>query len=111
VKIHTVGVGSAEDVPIPIAYEQGRPVYLEDDHGKRIMTHFDERTLYWIAEITGGKYQRSLSGFELDKAFSDIVSKEREVTGFRKVVEYQDFYQGFLLAAAGMLLLTLLIPG
>ena len=104
VKVHTVGVGSAEDVPIPIAYERGRPVYLEDDQGKRIMTRFDERTLHWIAEKTGGKFYRSLSGFELDKTFSEIVRKERDITGFRKVVEYQDFYHGFLLAAAGIFL-------
>src|SRR5918999_1388928 len=31
IKVHAVGVGSAEDVPIPLAYERGRPVYLEDD--------------------------------------------------------------------------------
>jgi Ca-activated chloride channel family protein len=111
VKVHTVGIGSAEDVPIPLAYEGGRPVYLEDDNGKRIMTRFDERTLHWIAENTGGRFQRSLSGFELDKSFSEVVRKEREIAGFRKVVEYQDFYHGFLLAAAGILLLTLLIPG
>jgi Ca-activated chloride channel family protein len=109
VKVHTVGVGSAEDVPIPISYEAGRPVYLEDDGGKRIMTRFDERTLHWIAEKTGGKFQRSLSGYELGQTFSEITLKEREITGFRKVVEYQDFYHGFLLAAAAIFLLALLI--
>jgi Ca-activated chloride channel homolog len=111
IKVHAVGVGSVEEVPIPIAFERGRPVYLEDDGGKAIMTRFDERTLHWIAEKTGGKFQRSLSGFELDKTFSDIVRKEREIAGFRKVVEYQDFYHGFLLAAAGIFLVSLLIPG
>jgi Ca-activated chloride channel family protein len=111
IKVHTVGIGSAEDVPIPIAYEGGRPIYLEDDQGKRIMTRFDEHNLHWIAEKTGGKFSRSASGFELDKTFSEIVRKEREIAGFRKVVEYQDFYQGFLLAAAGIFLVTLLIPG
>jgi Ca-activated chloride channel family protein len=111
VKVHTVGVGSSEDVPIPIAYAQGRPVYLEDDQGKRIMTRFNERSLHWIAEKTGGKFYRSLSGYELDKSFAEIVRKERDVTGFRKVVEYQDFYHGFLLAAMGIFLLTLLISG
>jgi hypothetical protein len=47
----------------------------------------------------------------LDKSFAEIVRKERDVTGFRKVVEYQDFYHGFLLAAMGIFLLTLLISG
>jgi Ca-activated chloride channel family protein len=111
IKVHTVGVGSAEDVPIPIAYERDRPVYLEDDQGKRIMTRFDERTLHWIAEKTGGKFQRSLSGFELDRTFYDIVRKEREIAGFKKIVEYQDSYHSFLLAALGIFLLALLIPG
>jgi Ca-activated chloride channel family protein len=109
VKVHTVGVGSAEDVAIPISYELGRPVYLEDEQGKRIMTRFDERTLHWIAEKTGGKFRRSLSGYELDKTFSEIVAQEREIAGFSKVVEYQDYYHGFLLAAAGIFLLALLI--
>ncbi len=111
VKVHTVGLGSEEDMPIPIADERGRPIYLEDGQGKRIMTRFDERTLRWIAEKTGGKFSRSISGFELDQAFSEIVRKEREIAGFRKVVEYEDFYHGFLLAAAGIFLLTFLIPG
>jgi hypothetical protein len=47
----------------------------------------------------------------LDRTFSEIVRKEREIAGFRKVVEYQDAYEGFLLAAAGIFLLALLIPG
>jgi Ca-activated chloride channel family protein len=111
IKIHTVGVGSAEGVPIPIGNEGGRPVYLEDDSGKQVLTRFDERTLSWIAEKTGGNFQRSLSGFELDKAFSEVVRKEREIKGIRKVVEYQDFHHEFLLAAAGIFLLALLIPG
>ncbi len=111
IKVHTVGVGSAEDVPIPVAYEGGRPVYLEDDQGRKIMTRFDERTLHWIAEKTGGMFSRSLSGYELNKSFSEIVRKEREIAGFRKVVEYEDFYEEFLLAAAGIFLLALLISG
>jgi Ca-activated chloride channel family protein len=111
IEVHSVGVGSAEDAPIPIAYERDQPVYLEDDEGQRIMTRFDERTLHWIAEKTGGTFHRSLSGYELDKTFSDIVRKQREIAGFRKVIEYQDFYHGFLLAAAGMFFLALLIPG
>jgi Ca-activated chloride channel family protein len=111
VKIHTVGIGSLEGAPIPIGSERGRPVFLEDDHGKRIISRFDERTLEWIAQKTGGKYYRSLSGFELDKTFAEIARNERDVTGYRKVVQYQDFYQAFLLVAAGVFFLTLLISG
>jgi Ca-activated chloride channel family protein len=111
VKVHTVGVGSTEGAEIPIGNENGRPVFLEDDHGKKIIARFDERTLQWIAEQTGGKYYRSLSGFELDKTFSQIAQTERDVNGYRKVIEYRDFYQAFLLTAAGIFFLVLLISG
>jgi Ca-activated chloride channel family protein len=111
VKVHTVGVGSLEGAPIPIAYDRGRPVFLEDEEGKQIISRFNEGTLQWIADQTAGKYYRSLSGFELDKTFSQIARSEREVDGYRKVIEYRDFYQAFLLAAAGLFFLTLLISG
>jgi len=109
VKVHTIGIGSKEGAPIPIAKEQGRPVYLEDNKGNKVIARLDERTLRWIAEETGGKFYRSFSGKELETAFSEIALKEREITGFKKVVEYQDFYRGFLIAAMGMFLATILM--
>ena len=109
IKVHTIGIGSLEGAPIPIGFEQGRRVYLEDNKGRRIITRFDDKTLQWIAQKTGGKFQRSWTGFEIEKAFSEIVLKEREITGFSKIVEYQDFYHEFLLAAVGIFLTTLLM--
>ncbi|HYY24382.1 MAG TPA: VWA domain-containing protein [Candidatus Udaeobacter sp.] len=109
IKVHTIGIGSLEGAPIPIGFEQGRQVYLEDDKGRRIITRFDDKTLQWIAQKTGGKFQRSWTGFEIEKAFSEIVLKEREVTGFSKIVEYQDFYHEFLVAAVGIFLTTILM--
>jgi Ca-activated chloride channel family protein len=109
IKVHTIGIGSLEGAPIPIGFEQGRQVYLKDDKGRRIITRFDDKTLQWIAQKTGGKFQRSWTGFEIEKAFSEIVLKEREVTGFSKIVEYQDFYHEFLVAAVGIFLTTILM--
>ncbi len=109
IKVHTIGVGSRDGAPIPIGQEGGRPVYLEDDKGNRIISRFDEQTLSWIAESTGGKFYRSFSGLELESSFADIVLKEREITGFKKIVEYQDFHHAVLLAAAAIFLIALLI--
>lgn len=109
IRVHTIGVGSLEGAPIPIGFEQGRRVYLEDDKGRRIITRLDERTLRWIADKTGGKFHRSVSGFELQRTFSEVVLKEREITGFKKVMEFQDFYPGFLVAAFGIFLTALLM--
>jgi Ca-activated chloride channel family protein len=109
VKVHAIGIGSREGAPIPIGSERGRPVYLEDDKGNKIVTRFEEKTLRWIAEQTGGKFYRTISGYELDKTFSEIALKEREITGFKNTLEYEDFYHQLLLAAAGIFLAALLI--
>lgn len=109
IKVHTIGVGSRDGAPIPIGQERGRPVYLEDDKGNRIISRFDEHNLNWIAENSGGKFYRSFSGLELESSFADIMLKEREITGFRKTVEYQDFHHVVLLAAAGIFLIALLL--
>jgi Ca-activated chloride channel family protein len=109
IKIHTIGIGSQEGAPVPIRIEKGRAVFLEDEKGNRILAKLDERTLQWIAEKTGGRFHRSFSGVELEHTFSQIVVKEREVKGFKKVVEYQDVYHSFLLGAVGLFLTVMLI--
>lgn len=109
IRVHTIGVGSRDGAPIPVGYENDRPIYLEDDKGNRIISRFDEHTLQWIAESTGGKFYRSFSGLELEKSFAEIVLSEREIIGFRKSVEYQDFHHAVLMVAAGIFLVALLI--
>jgi Ca-activated chloride channel homolog len=109
IKVHTIGVGSRDGAPIPIGYEKDTPIYLEDDKGNRIVSRFDESTLHWIADRTGGKFYRSFSGLELEKSFAEIVLSEREIAGFRKAVEYQDFHQVVLMVAVGMFLVALLL--
>ena len=109
IKVHAIGIGSWEGAPIPIGEEGGRPIYLEDDKASKIITRFDEKTLRWIAEVTGGKFYRTISGYELDKTFSEIALKEREITGYKNTLEYEDFYHQLLLAAAAIFLVALLI--
>ena len=109
IKVHTIGIGSKGGAPIPIAWEEGKVRYLEDEEGNRIISRFDEGTLRWIAEQTGGNAYRSFTGQELGGTFAEIVLKEREIEGFKKVTEYEDIYQNFLLVALGAFLATMLI--
>jgi Ca-activated chloride channel family protein len=109
IRVHTIGVGSRDGAPIPIGYEKDRPVYLEDDKGNRIISRFDEHSLQWIAETTGGKFYRSFSGLELEKSFAEIVLSEREIIGFRQTTEFQDLYHLLLSVAAGVFLVALLL--
>jgi Ca-activated chloride channel homolog len=109
IRIHTIGIGSPEGAPIPIGQENGTVRYVEDVKGNRILSRFDEQTLNWIAETTGGSAHRSFTGQELEGFFEGIVRQERKIEGFKKVVEYEDTYRGFLLAAFGLLLAGMLV--
>ncbi|HXV82929.1 MAG TPA: VWA domain-containing protein [Candidatus Binatia bacterium] len=109
IRIHTIGIGSLEGAPIPIGRENGLVRYVEDAQGNTILSRFDERSLQWIAETTGGSVQRSFTGQELEGFFAGIVRQERKIEGFKKVVEYEDTFRGFLFGAFGLLLLGMLV--
>jgi Ca-activated chloride channel homolog len=109
IRIHTIGIGSVEGAPFPIGRENGIVRYAEDAKGNKILSRFDERSLRWIAETTGGSAHRSFTGQELEGFFEGIVRQERKIEGFKKVVEYEDTYRGFLLAAFGLLLVGMLV--
>lgn len=109
IKVHTIGVGSKEGAPIPIAWQDGAIKYLEDQKGNRIVSRFDDETLQRVAQETSGNSFHSFSGKELESAFAEIFLKEREIEGFKKVVEYEDLYHTFLLGALGFFLTAVLI--
>lgn len=109
IKVHTIGIASNDGAPIPIARENGQVLYLENQAGQRIMARLDERTLAWIARQTGGKVYRSFTGHELEETFAEIVLKEREIEGFKRVIEHEELYQSFLLAAFAIFLAAMLI--
>jgi Ca-activated chloride channel family protein len=99
VRVHTIGIGGDSDVPIPV-YEQGKQVLLRDDNDKIMQTHFSPTTLTMIAQTTGGRYFRSVSGTELLDAMNDIVSFERKLVGWQSSGKYRDLYREALLVAA-----------
>jgi len=109
-RVHCIGIGSDDDVPIPLRQPDGREVFLRDDAGRAVTTKFDESTLRRIAATTGGRYVRSTTGGELARAIADIVKGERKVIGWRTSTEYRDLYRtGLVAAAAAGAVLCLLI--
>jgi Ca-activated chloride channel homolog len=98
--VHSVGIGSDRDVPIPIGQSEGREVFLRDDAGRLVTTKFEESTLRQIAATTGGRYVRSTTGHELAGAIADIVRGERKLVGWRTSTEYRDLYPAGLAIAA-----------
>jgi len=109
-RIHTIGIGSDDEVPIPIIQPDGREAVLRDDGGQVVRTRFEETTLREIAASTGGRYVRSTTGGELAAALEDIVKGERKIQGWRTTTEYRDLYVVALaIAAAAGAALWLLI--
>jgi Ca-activated chloride channel family protein len=108
-RVNCIGIGSDAAVPIPLRTPDGRETVLLDDAGRPVTTRFSERTLRHIATETGGRYVRSATGDELERAIADIVAGERRVVGWRTTTEYQDLYPAGLamaaLAGAGVWLL------
>ena len=107
--IHTIGIGSAEGVPIPIT-AGGRKDYLKDKDGNTVITKLDEETLKKIALSTGGNYIRaSITSIGLDEIFSDIRKMKKEELEGTMYTEYNDQFQIFAGISAIFLLLEFLI--
>lgn len=100
-RIHTIGIGSAQESLIPVSLPGQRELFLEDDEGQTLTTRFNETSLRTLAASTGGQYIRSATGSELRAALEEIASVNRIQTGWQTTTEYRDVYV-LLLAAAGL---------
>lgn len=109
-RVHAIGIGSDDAVPIPVIEADGKEAYLRDDGGAVVTTQFAEDTLRQIAAETGGRYVRSTTGRELVSALEDIVKGERKIQGWRTTTEHRDLFVAALaLAAAAAAALWLLL--
>lgn len=98
-RVHCIGIGSEEDVYIPVSGSGGEESFLQDESGKMLSTRFDESTLRGIANVTGGRYFRSLTGNELAAAMNEVVKHEQKILGWKTTGEYRDVYWLGLLSA------------
>jgi Ca-activated chloride channel family protein len=100
-RVNTIGIGAADPVPIPVRTPEGGESFLRDDSGRNIVTRFSENTLREIAAVTGGRYVRSTTGAELQRALAEIAAGERRMLGYRTVTQYRDLHL-LALAIAGL---------
>ena len=109
IRVHTVGVGTSQGGQIPLIDEEGKPGYLEDDHGVRLVSKLTVDTLKEIALQTGGKFFQASSGVELESALESILKAEREVTGYQVGSSRQAMFYYFVGGAffSQLLVLTL----
>ena len=111
VRIYTVGIGSAEGVPIPELEAAGRPRrFKRDALGAVVTTRLDETTLRTIATRTGGAYHRaSPAGTELVLLAAELTAGEGQEFEAEQVTLFDEQYQLFLGFALALLVAELLV--
>jgi Ca-activated chloride channel family protein len=110
VRIHAVGIGSPEGVPIPET-GGGRQGFKRDEEGNVVTTRLDEAVLRQVAETTGGRYVRVATGIT---AFEDLVDEiaagEGDELDTREITQFEEQYQLFLALALTLLVVEALVP-
>jgi Ca-activated chloride channel family protein len=100
ITIHTIGVGSADGVPIPNIIDGYAAGYKKDNAGNTIVTKLDAKILQEIAETTKGVYvQASSSDIGLDAILTKIGELDKKEMESRMYSDYEDQFQLFLLVA------------
>ena len=100
--IHTIGIGSAKGVPIPIG--AGGKQFKKDNAGNTVITRLNEATLKDIAAAGGGAYVHATNanmGFET--ILNEINAMEKSDIEDVNFTMYESYYQYPLLV--GILLL------
>ena len=104
-KVYTIGVGSAEGQPIPMAGG-----LLKDKEGNIVVTKLDEDTLKEIAKAGGGAYVRAGNDeFGLTPIIEDIRKMQDEEFNSVMFEEYDEQFMYFLGAAFVLFVLEMLI--
>jgi Ca-activated chloride channel family protein len=107
--IHTIGIGSANGVPVPMTIS-GKRDYLKDKDGNTVITKLDEDILKKIAISAGGNYVRaSNSNIGLDEIFSEIKKMKKQEMESTMYTEYNDQFQIFAVIALFFLIVDFMI--
>ncbi len=97
IRLFAVGVGTAEGSTIPEPGGTGT-TYKKDENDKIVVSRLAERLLLVMAKATDGRYFRSES-INLDQLVGALDQLQKKAIGGGEYVEYEERYQGFLLAA------------
>jgi Ca-activated chloride channel family protein len=99
--IHTIGIGSAQGVPIPITSEGGRKDFRTDSEGKVIVSKLNEELLRQIAAAGGGTYVRATaSRTGLTTILDEMNKMEKQEIQMKVYSEYDEqfvYYAAFAL--------------
>ncbi len=103
VRVYTVGVGTRDLAPYPVVDALGRKRYVYQE------AEVDDASLGKIAELTGGRYFRATDSKSLRETYEEIDRLEKSELPSRKYGEYKELFPVFVVPAAGLLFLELLL--
>jgi tetratricopeptide (TPR) repeat protein len=106
IRIYAVGVGTPEGSTIPETGASGTS-YKKDKDDKIVVSRLAERLLLVMAKATDGRYFRSES-INLDNLVAALDQVHKKSFGGGDYLEYEERYQGFLLAGFILLYMGLL---
>ncbi|MFA6125680.1 MAG: VWA domain-containing protein [Bacteroidales bacterium] len=99
--IHTIGIGSAQGVPIPVTSASGQKDYRTDYEGKVIITKLNEELLRQLAAAGDGTYVRATaSRTGLTTILDEMNKMEKQEIQMKIYSEYDEqfiYYAGFAL--------------
>ncbi|HAT47564.1 MAG TPA: hypothetical protein DCS71_01455, partial [Flavobacteriales bacterium] len=109
---HFLGIATLEGAPIPAFDSRGRPSgFRTDQSGQPVVSSLDEVTLIEAARAGGGTYTRASSGFvELSPILQFKDGLEEARISSVSYVDYEHVLLPWLIAAALLLLIEMLIP-
>jgi len=107
IQVFSVGIGSPSGEPIPEVDKRGNFVgYKKDRQGNTVVSRLDERLLQEIADKTGGRYVRSMTGgVGVEEVSQEIDRLDKQEFVTRLTVKFDERF--YVLAAPGLLLLLL----
>ncbi len=106
IKIHTIGIGSAQGSPIPMPSAHGGTDFLKDKEGNVVVSRLDEQTLSQIAVTGNGNYVRATNTqLGLLPLFDEINRMERAEFKEKVYADFDDQFQ-YLLALALIILVV-----
>lgn len=97
--VHSIGIGTPREVPIPMK---------AGTQPDELRTTFNETTLRWVSQSTGGMYFRSTIGNELSAAMKRAVRGELKIRNWTTKREYRDIYEWLILSAC--VAIALIVP-
>lgn len=107
ITIHTVGMGLAKGVPIPL--KPGSTNYRKDKEGNVVITKLNEKILQEIAVNTGGTYINGNNFQRLNNLYDEINKMDKKEFETQIYAEYEDQFQYLIALALFFLLLDYMI--